>query len=167
MTIRPTDLLAISYEARRDITTMKSGLFDILLVEDDLGDIDLAKEAFDTSQFSVNLHIVRDGMSAVNYLRRQGEYSNANLPDIILLDLNLPCKNGQDVLKEIKGDDALKHIPVIVLTTSDSQDEILKSYALGANCYINKPLGLDEFIQVIQAIEYYWFTIVKLPNRAP
>ncbi|MBD0344881.1 MAG: response regulator [Coleofasciculus sp. Co-bin14] len=145
--------------------TINSRPVEILLVEDDLGDSDLIQEVFEESQFSVTINLVRDGDSAIAYLRQEGEYANATLPDLILLDLNLPPLGGQEVLKAIKSDNYLKHIPVIILTTSDSREDILRSYQLGANSYISKPLGLEEFVEVIRLIEDYWFNIVKLPNQ--
>ena len=138
---------------------------EILLVEDDAGDIDLTKEALEESKLQINLNVVRDGVEAIAYLRREGEYANAALPDLILLDLNLPRKTGREVLQDIKSDDNLKHIPVVVLTTSDTDEDILGAYDLGANCYVNKPLGMEEFAQIVRAIEDFWFTIVKLPRR--
>ncbi len=144
---------------------IRSHSIEVLVVEDNQGDIDLIKEVFADSQFPINLHIVEDGMRAIAYLRQVDEYASACVPHLILLDLNLPCKGGLEVLKDIKTDNNLKHIPVMVLTTSDSQQDICQAYYLGANCYIKKPLGLEEFIKAIRAIEYYWFTIVKLPTQ--
>jgi two-component system response regulator len=138
---------------------------EILLVEDDIGDIDLTKEALEESKLQVSLNVVRDGVEAIAYLRREGEYTQATRPDLILLDLNLPRLNGREVLQEIKNDDKLKLIPIVVLTTSDTHEDIRSSYDLGANCYINKPLGMDEFIQIVRAIENFWFTIVQLPHQ--
>ena len=135
----------------------------LLLVEDDRGDSDLIEEAFEDSTYPVKISLVRDGIQAIAYLQRKDEYANASLPDLILLDLNLPRMGGQEVLKTIKSDDNFKHIPVIILTTSDSQEEILMAYNLGANCYLCKPLGLQEFMELIRTIENYWFTVVKLP----
>jgi two-component system response regulator len=140
-------------------------MLEILLVEDDAGDIDLTEEALEESKLQINLNVVRDGVEAIAYLRREGEYANAISPDLILLDLNLPRKDGREVLQEIKTDDNLKYIPVVVLTTSDTDEDILGAYSLGANCYVNKPLGMEEFTQIVQAIEDFWFTIVKLPGR--
>jgi two-component system response regulator len=138
---------------------------EILLVEDDAGDIDLTEEALEESKLQINLNVVRDGVEAIAYLRREGEYANATQPDLMLLDLNLPRKDGREVLQEIKNDNKLKHIPVVVLTTSDTDEDILSSYDLGANCYVNKPLGMEEFAQIVRSIEDFWFTIVKLPRR--
>ncbi|HEY9632718.1 MAG TPA: response regulator [Coleofasciculaceae cyanobacterium] len=144
---------------------MNFRMLEILLVEDDAGDIDLTEEALEESKLQINLNVVRDGVEAIAYLRREGEYANAISPDLILLDLNLPRKDGREVLQEIKTDDNLKYIPVVVLTTSDTDEDILGAYSLGANCYVNKPLGMEEFTQIVQAIEDFWFTIVKLPGR--
>jgi two-component system response regulator len=144
---------------------MNKKAVDILLVEDDLGDIDLTREAFEESKLKVNLNVVRDGVEAIAYLHQEAEYTNAVPPDLILLDLNLPRKGGREVLQYIKHNDQLKHIPVVVLTTSDSDEDIFKSYDLGANCYVNKPLGLDEFTEMVSSIEEFWFTIVKLPPK--
>ncbi len=155
----------MSHEARTQEMTMSRRPIEILLVEDDLGDIDLMMEAFECCPFPVNIKTLRDGISAIAYLCREGEYANATLPDLILLDLNLPRKGGQEVLKDIKSDDNLKHIPVIVLTTSDTEEDILKAYNSGANCYLSKPLGLEEYLQVVKSIEDFWFTAVKLPTR--
>ena len=145
---------------------MKTKAVEILLVEDDWGDIDLTKEALEDSKLQVNLNVVRDGVEAMTYLYQEAKYANAPRPDLILLDLNLPRKGGREVLQDIKHDDRLKHIPIVVLTTSDSEEDILKSYNLGANCYVNKPLGLKEFSQIVSSIEEFWFTIVKLPPKA-
>lgn len=144
---------------------MSSKLIEILLVEDDAGDIDLTREALEDSKLQLNLNVVRDGVEAIAYLRREDKYSTATQPDLILLDLNLPRKDGREVLQNIKNDNKLKHIPVVVLTTSDTDEDILGSYGLGANCYVNKPLGMDEFVQIVRAIEDFWFTIVKLPPK--
>ncbi len=138
---------------------------EILLVEDDIGDIELTKEALEESKLQINLNVVRDGVEAIAYLRREGEFSNAIAPDLILLDLNLPRMDGREVLQEMKSDNRLRHIPVVVLTTSDTDEDILSSYNLGANCYVNKPLGLEEFTKIVRSIEDFWFTIVKLPRR--
>ncbi len=138
---------------------------EILLVEDDAGDIDLTEEALEESKLKINLNVVRDGVEAIAYLRREGEYANATRPDLILLDLNLPRKNGREVLQDLKSDDNLKYIPVVVLTTSDTDEDISGAYGLGANCYVNKPLGMEEFAKIVRSIEDFWFTIVKLPRR--
>lgn len=136
---------------------------EILLVEDDLGDIELTREALVDSKLSVNLHVVKDGVEAMDYLRQSGTYFEAITPDLVLLDLNLPRKDGREVLQDIKADPDLKRIPVIVLTTSDTEEDIIRSYNLGVNCYVQKPVGMEEFIRIVKVLEDFWFTIVKLP----
>lgn len=136
---------------------------EVLLVEDDPGDVELTKKALKTARMIINLHVVHDGASALNYLRRQTPYPDAVRPDLILLDLNLPKKDGREVLREIKGDAALKSIPVVILTTSESAADIATSYAIGANCYITKPLGFEAFIKVVHEIDDFWLALVKLP----
>ncbi len=138
---------------------------EILLVEDDPGDIDLIEEALEDAKLQINLNSVRDGVEALAYLRREGKYTQAISPDLILLDLNLPRRDGREVLQDIKGDNYFKRIPVVVLTTSDAEDDILKSYNLGANCYVSKPLGMQDFIKIVESIENFWFTVVKLPPK--
>ena len=145
---------------------MQSPYVEILLVEDDPGDIELTRKAFLTSKMKVNLAVISDGDEALAYLHREGEYPDVQRPDLILLDLNLPGLSGQEVLQEIKSDKHLKSIPVVILTTSDSEEDILKTYSLGANCYVNKPLGLQEFMKSIESIETFWFTVVKSPPRS-
>jgi CheY-like chemotaxis protein len=137
---------------------------EILLVEDSPGDIRLTKEALKESRISNHLHIVTDGIEATNFLMKVGEFKNAPTPDLILLDLNLPKKNGFEVLKEIKENDDLKIIPVVILTTSESEKDILQSYQLHVNCFVSKPVEFDAFFNVIRTIEDFWFTIVKLPK---
>ncbi|MBF0496985.1 MAG: response regulator [Deltaproteobacteria bacterium] len=138
---------------------------EILLVEDDPADVDLTQEAMESSKIKVNLHVVNNGVEAMDFLRGQGRFATAPHPDLILLDLNMPKKDGREVLAEIKADDKLKLIPVVVLTTSQAEEDILRSYDLGANCYISKPVGLIEFSRVVRSIEDFWFTVVKLPAR--
>ena len=138
---------------------------EILLVEDSPADVRLTEEAFRENRIANNLHVVEDGEAAMAFLRRQGPYVDVPRPDLILLDLNLPRKDGREVLAEIKADDALKAIPVVVLTTSQAEQDILHSYNLNANCYITKPIDLDQFINVIKAVESFWLTIVTLPPR--
>lgn len=137
----------------------------ILLVEDNPGDIYLTQEAFKESKFKNSLHVVKNGVECMEYLRRRGKYSEAQMPDVILLDLNLPKKNGREVLAEVKRDERLKYIPVIVLTSSQNEKDIRSSYELNANCYISKPVDYDEFIHIIRAIENFWFSIVRLPQN--
>lgn len=136
---------------------------EILLVEDSPGDVRLTQEALKDSKLLNNLSVVRDGVEAMSFLQRQGGYAEAVRPDLILLDLNLPRKDGREVLQEIKNDDDLKRIPVVVLTTSASEKDILATYNLHANCYITKPVDFMQFISVVKSIESFWFTIVKLP----
>ncbi len=137
----------------------------ILLVEDNPGDIRLTQEALKEGSIRNELHVVKDGVEAIDYLKRKGKYTNQPTPDIILLDLNLPRKDGREVLAEIKADENLKLIPVIILTTSDADLDIQKSYKLHANCFITKPVDLDQFIFIIRQIETFWFTVVKLPAK--
>ena len=139
---------------------------NILLVEDNPGDVRLTKEAFKEAKVNNNLHIVSDGVEALDFLRRKGKYIGAPRPDIILLDLNMPKKNGREVLAEIKADPDLMRIPVLVLTISQAEEDILKSYNLHANCYIQKPVDINKFIDVVKSIEGFWLTIVKLPSGA-
>jgi len=136
---------------------------ELLLVEDNQGDARLAIEAMDDSKIKNNLVWVKDGVEAMEYLRKEGEYKNASRPDLILLDLNMPRKDGREVLAEVKSDDNLKSIPVVILTVSKAEEDIIKSYDLHANCYVTKPLDLEQFIHVVKSIEDFWFSIVKLP----
>jgi chemotaxis family two-component system response regulator Rcp1 len=136
---------------------------DILMVEDNPGDIRLTLEALKENKMNNALHVVKDGVQAMAFLRREGEYTAAPRPDLILLDLNLPKKDGREVLAEIKADPALMRIPVVILTTSQAEEDILRSYNLHANCFVTKPVDLDQFIRVVQSIEHFWLTIVKLP----
>lgn len=138
---------------------------EILLVEDNPGDIRLTEEALEDAKVRNNLRVARTGLEAVNYLRRKGDFGEAPRPDLILLDLNLPEKSGLDVLSEIKADENLRRIPVVVLTSSAAEEDVLKAYNLNANCYITKPVDLDQFIRVVRSIEDFWFSIVKLPVK--
>lgn len=138
---------------------------EILLVEDNPGDVRLTQEVLKEGKVHNNLQVVGDGVEAMAFLRRKNSYSQAPRPDLILLDLNLPKKDGREVLQEIKADRHLNRIPVVVLTTSDADEDILRSYDLRANCYITKPVDLDQFIRVIRSIEAFWLTIVTLPMR--
>jgi two-component system, chemotaxis family, response regulator Rcp1 len=138
----------------------------ILLVEDNPGDARLATEALKEGKVHNKLYHVADGVEAVAFLRREGEYASAPRPDLILLDLNLPRKDGREVLAEIKEDAGLRVIPVVVMTTSAAERDLIKSYDLHANAYVVKPIDLDQFTQVVQAIENFWFTIVKLPRAS-
>jgi two-component system, chemotaxis family, response regulator Rcp1 len=139
-------------------------LIDILLVEDNEGDARLAKEAMRDSKIRNTLHHVTDGEEAMAFLRKEGKYAKAPRPDLVLLDLNLPKKDGRQVLAEIKNDDGLKRIPVVILTVSSAEEDILKTYNLHANCYITKPIDLSQFVKVVRSVEDFWLTIVKLPN---
>lgn len=145
--------------------SQKDDVMQILLVEDNPGDIRLTQEALKEGSIRNELHVVKDGVEAIDYLKRKGKYTNQPTPDIILLDLNLPRKDGREVLAEIKADENLKLIPVIILTTSDADLDIQKSYKLHANCFITKPVDLDQFIFIIRQIETFWFTVVKLPAK--
>jgi CheY-like chemotaxis protein len=136
----------------------------VLLVEDSPSDVRLTREALRESQLLNNLSVVGDGIEALSYLRRQDGYAEAVHPDLVLLDLNLPKKDGREVLAEIKADPALRRIPVVVLTTSSAEEDVIKTYDLHANCYITKPLDLDRFIRVIKSIEDFWVGVVKLPG---
>lgn len=136
---------------------------EILLVEDNPGDVDLAREALESTKMKNNLHVVGDGEAAMDFLLQKGEYSTASRPDLILLDLNLPIKDGRQVLSEIKMHQSLKRIPVVVLTTSRAEEDILESYDLHANCYISKPIDFNQFMKVVKSIEDFWLSIVILP----
>jgi two-component system, chemotaxis family, response regulator Rcp1 len=138
---------------------------EILLVEDNPADVRLTMEALKEQKLYNNLNVVNDGVEAMAFLHREGKYGNAPRPDLILLDLNMPRKDGREVLKEIKEDDTLKTIPVVVLTVSDAEWDIVKTYALHANCYITKPLDLNQFAKVVKSIQEFWLTIVKLPPK--
>jgi two-component system, chemotaxis family, response regulator Rcp1 len=139
---------------------------DILLVEDNPGDVRLTIEALHESKVRNNLHVARDGVEALAFLRREGAHANAVRPDLILLDLNLPRKDGREVLAEIKADAGLHTIPVVILTTSRAEQDVVRTYELQANCYITKPVDLDQFITVVKSIEDFWLTIVTLPRPA-
>lgn len=136
---------------------------EILLVEDNPTDVLLAEEALERAKVSNKLHVVCDGVEAMAFLRREAPYTDVPRPDIILLDLNMPRKNGMEVLAEIKADENLKTIPVVVLTTSKAEEDILKAYGSYANCYVVKPVTFDQFAEVIKSIEHFWFTVVILP----
>ena len=137
---------------------------EILLVEDNPGDVRLTMESLKESKVRNNLHVASDGVEAMEFLRRNGRHVGALRPDLILLDLNLPRMDGREVLAEIKSDPKLKTIPVVVLTTSRAEQDVLRSYELQANCYITKPVDLEQFIDVVRSIEEFWFTIVTLPH---
>ncbi len=137
----------------------------ILLVEDDPADVELTQYTIAKSKIHIDMHTAGDGVEALAFLRQEGNYAGVPRPDLILLDLNMPRMDGRTFLAEMRADDNLKAIPVVVLTTSSSDEDILKSYKLGANCYVTKPVGLDEFTKVVKTIEDFWFTIVRLPRR--
>jgi chemotaxis family two-component system response regulator Rcp1 len=138
---------------------------EILMVEDNPGDVRLTVEALKEGKVRNNFHTVEDGVEAMAFLRREGRYAEAVRPDLILLDLNLPKKNGREVLAEIKEDPDLRRIPVVILTVSQAEQDIVKSYNLYANCYITKPVDLDQFLEVVKSIENFWLTVVMLPPR--
>ena len=137
----------------------------ILMVEDNPDDIELTVEALKDARVANHLTAVQDGEEALSYLRGRGKYAQAVRPDLILLDLNMPRKHGRDVLREIKNDPKLKRIPVVILTTSQAEDDILHTYDLHANCYITKPVDFNQFLKVVRSIEDFWLTVVKLPPR--
>jgi CheY-like chemotaxis protein len=143
----------------------KNVLTDVLLVEDSPGDVRLTQEAFRDANGSVNLHVATDGADAMAFLRRQGTHFDAPRPDLILLDLNLPKMDGREVLAHIKEDFILKTIPTVILTTSDAESDIIKSYQLQANCYLNKPVELDEFENLVRSINDFWLTKATLPQQ--
>lgn len=136
----------------------------ILMAEDNATDIMLTKEALAHAKVINTLHVVEDGQEALDFLHRRGQYAKMPRPDLILLDLNMPRKNGQEVLAEIKEDDELKHIPVVVLTTSKAEEDVLKAYGLFANCYVIKPVDFDVFAEVVRSIQQFWFSVVTLPR---
>jgi len=138
---------------------------EILLGEDNPGDVGLAREGLSECKIPHHVHVVGDGLEASAFLHRKGAYASRPRPDIILLDLNLPKRDGRDLLREIKEDEQLKQIPVVILTTSAAEEDITRSYSLHANCYVTKPLGIDQFLQVIRSIENFWFNTVKLPPK--
>jgi two-component system, chemotaxis family, response regulator Rcp1 len=144
----------------------RSAAIEVLLVEDSPGDVRLTREALKDAKMHISLHVVVDGIEAMAFLRRENQYADAPRPDLILLDLNLPRKDGRDVLKEIKESDALMSIPVVILTTSSSERDVEHSYKLHANCYITKPVDLEGFIKVVKSIDNFWLTVVKLPGDA-
>jgi len=141
----------------------RNGPIEILLVEDNPGDVRLTKEALKEGKVYSNLHTVKDGVEAMEFLRRGGKHQGAPRPDIILLDLNLPKKDGREVLQDIKNDAELKRIPVVVLTTSKAEEDVLRTYNLHANCYVTKPVDLEKFIVVVKSIDAFWLTVVTLP----
>jgi chemotaxis family two-component system response regulator Rcp1 len=146
------------------VTSTPGVPIEILLVEDNPGDVRLTREALKDAKVLNTLHVVMDGVEALAFLRKQGKHAAAPLPDLILLDLNLPKKNGREVLEDIKNDDALRHIPVVILTTSQAERDIAESYRLHANAYVTKPVDLEQFLTVVKSIEQFWLEIVKLSH---
>jgi CheY-like chemotaxis protein len=146
-------------------SAIECGPIEILLVEDNPGDVRLTMEALKEGRFANIINVAVDGFEAMAFLRREGKYANAPKPDLILLDLNLPKKNGREVLAEIKTDSNLKRIPVVILTSSQAETDIVATYNLHANCYITKPVDFEQFIRVVRSIEDFWFAVVKLPPR--
>lgn len=142
-------------------------LMQILLVEDNAADIRLTQEALKDAKILNDLHVARDGVEAMDFLLRREGYEDVPRPDIVILDLNLPRKDGKEVLAELKGDPALRTIPVAVLTTSEAEADVLDSYDLGANCFLTKPVDLDQFLKVVQAVEEFWLGMVRLPPQGP
>lgn len=138
---------------------------EVLLVEDDPGDVLMTKEAFEDYKLSNNLHVVNDGAEAMEFLRRRGEHADAPRPDLVLLDLNLPRMDGREVLQAIKSDPELASIPVVVLTTSEAEEDVLRSYSLHANAYVTKPVDFERFIQVVRQIDEFFVTVVRLPTH--
>ena len=147
------------------LRTNQSHPIEILMVEDNPSDVRLTIEAFKDAKVRNRMHVVVDGEDAMEFLRREGRYSDAMRPDLILLDLNLPKKNGREVLAEIKADPELRRIPVVVLTTSDDERDIMAAYDLHVNAYVKKPVDLDQFIKIVEAVEDFWLTVVKLPPK--
>ena len=140
-------------------------LIEILLVEDNPGDVRLTQEAFRENKIRNRLNVVQNGEEAMNYLRKKGQYENAAKPGLIMLDLNLPRKDGREVLAEIKSDPDLRRIPVVILTTSESEDDVHRTYSLHANCYITKPVDMQQFVKVVEAVEHFWLSVVSLPKE--
>jgi len=147
------------------MTSITAVPIEVLLVEDNPGDVRLTREALKDAKVRNTLHVAMDGVEALAFLRRQGKYATVPRPDLILLDLNLPKKNGREVLEEIKQDDALSHIPVVILTTSQAELDIVESYRLHANAYVTKPVDLEQFLKVVGSIEEFWLETVTLPPR--
>ncbi|WP_299402749.1 response regulator [Acaryochloris sp. IP29b_bin.148] len=138
-------------------------MITVLLVEDNMGDIELVQDAFEAVKVQLNMDIARDGVEAMSYFHQKLGTANTKLPDLVLLDLNLPRKNGREVLADIRADERLRHIPVVILTTSEAEQDIIKSYQIGVNAYVTKPIGLEGLAKIVTLMEEFWFTIVKLP----
>jgi CheY-like chemotaxis protein len=141
-------------------------VIQVLLVEDDPGDVLMTREAFEDNKVANALHVVSDGAEALAFLRKEGEYADAPTPDLVLLDLNLPRVDGREVLAAVKADDELRQIPIVVLTTSESEEDVLRSYELHANAYVTKPVDFDRFIEVVRKIDDFFVSVVRLPNTA-
>jgi CheY-like chemotaxis protein len=139
---------------------------EVLLVEDDPGDVLMTREAFEDNKVANTLHVVNDGAEALAFLRKEGEHAGAPTPDLVLLDLNLPRMDGREVLAAVKADDELRQIPIVVLTTSEAEEDVLRSYALHANAYVTKPVDFDRFIEVVRKIDDFFVSVVRLPNSA-
>ena len=137
---------------------------EILLVEDNPGDVRLTKEGLKRAKVVNNLQVAEDGVEALAFLRREGEYAHVARPDLILLDLNLPRKDGHEVLSELKADEELRYIPVVILTSSEAEEDVIRSYDLHANCYVTKPVNFEQFMHVVRSIEDFWLTVVRLPT---
>ncbi|TQQ81411.1 response regulator [Halonotius roseus] len=137
---------------------------EILLAEDNPGDVMLTKKALEQGKLANNLHVTTDGVDALQFLRQEGEHEDAPRPDLVLLDLNMPRKDGEDVLEEMQADASLRRIPVVVLTSSESEEDIAKSYELNANAYLTKPVDFDGFVEIVNRMEDFWFQVVKLPE---
>lgn len=144
--------------------SIKNRVAEILLVEDNPGDVRLAKEGLRESKVINNLHVVDDGVDAMAFLRKEGNYADAVTPDLILLDLNLPKKDGREVLAEVKEDKDLRRIPIVILTTSQAEEDVMKTYDLHANCYVTKPVDLDQFVKIVKSLNNFWFEMVTLPE---
>ena len=140
-------------------------MIEVLLVEDDPGDVLMTREAFEDTKVVNRLHVVSDGTAAMEFLRKEGEYADAPTPDLVLLDLNLPRMDGREVLLAVKQDESLRKIPVVVLTTSEAEEDVLRSYSLHANAYVTKPVDFDRFIEVIRKIDEFFVTVVRLPGK--
>ncbi|RJX42815.1 response regulator [Halonotius aquaticus] len=138
---------------------------EILLAEDNPGDVMLTRKALEQGKLANNLHVTTDGVDALEFLRQDGEYEDAPRPDLILLDLNMPRKDGQEVLEELRADDELRRIPVVVLTSSESEEDIVRSYELNANAYLTKPVDFDGFVEIVNRLENFWFQVVKFPEK--
>ena len=148
-----------------DPTTWSPQPIEVLLVEDNPGDIRLTREALEEAKMRNRLNVVRDGEEAMEYLRREGDHGDTVRPDLVLLDLNLPKMSGMEVLEEMKSDPALRKIPVVILTTSEAEEDVIRGYELQASAYVTKPVGLDRFIEVVQAIDDFWLAVVRFPEE--